>query len=625
MKIIKTAILFALACCTNLSVSGQVAYRDLNKNGKMDDYENKDLPAEKRAENLLSQMTLAEKVGSMFHTYSALTKDGSIDKLAMMTGGKTTDKLIVDNYMTHFNLTGDVPALAIAKYNNLLQHIAESTRLGIPITLSSDPRSSYKETDGATTISAGDFTAFPEPLGMAAAGSSYDVYKAAQIMASEYKATGIRMVLNPMADVATEPRWARTSGTFGENADVVADMVNAYINGFQGTSVDGKSVACITKHFPGNGPQDDGWDGHFSYGRNLVYPGNNFDYHIRSFKAAVNAGTAGMMTAYGIVNQSGSGKIGASFDKEITTDLLKNKLGFKGIVVADWNTLTDKYVNGMKIIEARGWGLDNATLDEKLIAILAAGVNQIGGETATSELVALVEKGKIPESVINASVLKIMTLKFELGLFDNPYVDESKVSELVGNAANKRIGTQIQQKSIVLLENKDNLYPLKKGQKIFVDGYKNKQKFAAYGELVDNIEDCDFAIVKLKTPYGPPNSNSFLEKYIRQGTLAYSDSVSTTIVKKLRMKPSVVVVNLERAAVIPEIAKNATVLLAEFGVSEDALLPVLFGEIRPQGKLPIELPSSMQAVSRQKEDVPYDSENPLYPYGYGLTEIALSK
>lgn len=596
----------------------QTGYRDLNKNGKMDPYENKALSAEERAKDLLSKMNLDEKVGTMFHTYTMLNKDGSIDQQAVMTGGLSTDKLLVENRMTHFNLVGDVPAISIARYNNMIQKMAENTRLGIPVTFSTDPRSSYKESDLSTTVSAGDLTAFPEPLGLAATKDTYAVHRTAQTMASEYRALGISVLLNPIADVATEPRWGRIAGTFGEDADMVSNMVHAYIKGFQGEKLNDRSVACITKHFPGNGPQEEGWDGHFNYGRNLVYPGNNFEYHLRPFATAIKAGTAGIMTCYGIPRGKFSKDIGSSFLKEVMTDLLKNKMGFSGFVVADWNTVTDKYVGGKRLIEVRSWGLENATVEERIQALVFAGVDQIGGETQTTPLKKLVEEGKISMELIDASVLKIMTLKFQLGLFDNPYVDESKVAVRVGTKENKAIGKEVQEKSLVLLENKNNIYPLAKGKKIYVEGYKNKAAFAPYGDIVNNMEECDFAIIRLTTPFSPPRNNNMLEAHFHQGSLAYNDSTSRAIVEKLNKKPCVVVMNLERAAVIPEIAKAAKVLIAEFGVSNEVIANTIFGRSRPQGRLPIELPLSMEAVEKQKEDVPYDSENPLYPFGSGL-------
>ena len=594
------------------------AYRDLNKNGKMDAYENRQLSPKKRAANLLAQMTIDEKAGEMFHTYAIVDKDGGISQQAFMTGGVKTDALITKKYLTHFNLVGDVPAKAIARFNNMVQKIAETTRLGIPVTLSTDPRNSYKASDLSTAVSSGDFSAFPEPLGFAAIGDTALLYRFGQLAAREYRAVGITTALHPMADLATEPRWSRISGTFGEDANLAARLLTAYIKGFQGQTFTSKSVMCITKHFPGSGPQKEGWEGHFSYGRNLAYRGTNFDYQLIPFRALIKAGTAGVMTAYGIATGQTGEDVGASFNRALITDLLKKKLGFRGLVVSDWNTITDKYMGSTKLIEARGWGVENLSTDEKLTKTITAGVDQIGGETETAALAALVKSGKIPEPLINASVAKILLLKFQLGLFDNPYVDEEKVSELVGTPANVKLGLEAQQKSLVLLSNPTNKLPLQKGQKLYVDGFK-KQHFAEYGTLVEKPEEADLVIMHLTTPYGPPPNGTMMERYFHQGRLDFDDAKKAELLAKLKARPTIVVINLERPAVIPEIVEQAAAVLADFGASEEAILSTLFGSTPPTGKLPFELPSSMNDVQTQKEDLPHDTQHPLFRFGFGLS------
>jgi beta-glucosidase len=594
------------------------AYRDLNKNGKLDTYENTRLSPEKRVTDLLSQMTIEEKAGEIFHTYAIVDKDGGISQQAFMTGGTKTDGLITQKYLTHFNLVGDVPAKAIARFNNTVQKIAENTRLGIPVTLSTDPRNSYKASDLSTAVAAGDFSAFPEPLGFAAIGDTALMRRFGQLAAREYRAVGLTAALHPMADLATEPRWSRISGTFGEDANLAARLLAAYVKGFQGESLTNRSVMCITKHFPGSGPQKEGWEGHFSYGSHLAYRGNNFAYQLIPFRAAIKARTAGVMTAYGIATGQTSEEIGPSFNRQLITDLLRKKLGFKGIVVSDWNTLTDKYMGTMKVIEARGWGVENLSTDEKLIKTVLAGVDQIGGETETMALAALVKSGKVPESLINASVSKILLLKFQLGLFDNPYVDEEKVSELVGTPASVKLGLEAQQKSLVLLSNPTNKLPLQKGQKLYVEGFK-KQRFADYGTVVEKPEEADLVIMHLTTPYGPPPNGTMMERYFHQGQLDFDDAKKAELLAKLRAKPTVVVINLERPAVIPELIDQAAAVLADFGASEEVILNTLFGNTPPTGKLPFELPSSMDEVKAQKEDVPHDTRHPLFRFGFGLT------
>jgi beta-glucosidase len=546
-----------------------------------------------------------------------IEKNGSIGNQTMLTNGKKTDELIQKNLLTHFNIVGSVPALAIARFNNTIQKLAENTRLGIPITLSTDPRHSTRQSDVLTSANSGDFSPFPEPIGFGAIGDTVMVKKFAQLAAKEYRAVGLSCALHPMADLATEPRWARITGTFGEDPYKVATLIQAYIAGFQGKALTNKSVMCITKHFPGSGPQQEGWEGHFSYGRNLVYPGNNLEGHLLPFQAAIQSGTAGIMTAYGIPVGKTNEEIGVSFNRQMLQDLLRVKLAFNGIIISDWNTITAKYIGSNQLFEARGWGAEHLTIKQKLVKQVLAGVDQIGGEFETDSLYAVIKEGLIPEEVINASVLKILTLKFQLGLFDNPYVEEAEVVKQVGLAASVQLGIEAQQKSLVLLKNELKTLPLSKNAKIYVQGF-NKQVAKNFGLVVENLDSCDYAIIHLGTPFSPPKSNSMLENYIRQGTLDYDSATVNKVGAIMKVKPTILVCNLERPAILTAFNPLAKVILVDFKVSDEVVFSTLFGQTPPSGKLPFELPSSMQAVVQQKEDMSHDSKQPLYQIGFGL-------
>ena len=151
---------------------------------------------------------------------------------------------------------------------------------------------------------------------------------------------GIRVALHPQIDLATEPRWARISGTFGEDAELTAALAVAYIEGFQGPQLGPNSVACMTKHFPGGGPQNEGLDPHFEFQRGQVYPGNNFDYHLIPFEAAIAAGTASIMPYYGVPVDQTDENVAMSFNKAIITGLLREKYGYDGVVCTDWGLIT---------------------------------------------------------------------------------------------------------------------------------------------------------------------------------------------------------------------------------------------------------------------------------------------
>jgi beta-glucosidase len=253
-------------------------------------YRDPSVPIDQRVEDLLGRMTLEEKAGLMFHPPVAIDADGSA-----VSG---TEASILGQHLSHFNIYAAPPPRLHAEWHNQLQEVAASSRLGIPVTISSDPRHSFRENTGAAASSEG-FSRWPEPIGLAAVGDAAAVEEFGDMARREYRAVGIHVALHPMADLATEPRWARIVHTFGEDAALVARLVGAYVRGFQGEALGPHSVACMTKHFPGGGPQRDGEDPHFPYGKDQIYPGGMFEHHLRVFEAAFAAGTAQVMPYYG--------------------------------------------------------------------------------------------------------------------------------------------------------------------------------------------------------------------------------------------------------------------------------------------------------------------------------------
>ena len=155
-----------------------------------------------------------------------------------------------------------------------------------------------------------------------------------EIASAEYRAVGLRTALHPMADLATEPRWARNFGTFGSNSQLSAEMTNAYMLGFQGTALTEKSVMTMVKHFPGGGPQEFGLDAHLPSGKRQVYPGDNFDYHVEPFKKAIDNGLRVIMPYYGVPVDQTDENVAMGFNKMILTDLLRDELGFTGVVLS---------------------------------------------------------------------------------------------------------------------------------------------------------------------------------------------------------------------------------------------------------------------------------------------------
>ena len=566
-------------------------------------------------------MTLEEKVGLMMHPMINPGKQGELAEMPSFMSPLSTSEMVINRHIKHFNIVFAKDAQAVASWYNKLQAMAERTRLGIPVTISSDPRHGSENNPGAGMRMPG-FSQWPDPLGLAASRDVDLVERFGDIARQEYRAVGIRCALHPMADLATEPRWARISGTFGEDAELAAKMTTAYIHGFQGEAVGPESVACMVKHFPGGGPQKDGLDPHFAYGKEQVYPGDNFDYHLPPFEAAFEAGVEQVMPYYGIPMDQTSENVGMAYNREIVTDLLREKYGFDGVVCSDWMIAeTNKAFGFFKILDATAWGVEDLSVPERYAKAIEAGVDQFGGQYSAHHIIGLVHDGVLPESRIDESVRRLLRVKFELGLFDNPFVDELRVGERIGTPEFQAAGLEAQRKSVVLLRNGDlgegKALPVTKRLRLYIENL-DPAIAAEYGDVVDTPEGADLAILRLATPY-QPRGIGFLERFFHQGDLDFKGKEKARLLKILRTTPTIVDITLERAAVIPEIAEASAGLLASFGVADRVILEAIFGEFSPSGKLPIELPSSMDAVRAQMPDVPYDSEDPLFEYGIGLS------
>ncbi len=606
-----------------IRTAGDFTYRDLNKNGKLDVYEDSRQPIEKRIQDLLKQMTLEEKAGMMFYSPVRVNADGTIedkpakDFLSSISPAGVNE--IDKHHITHFNLFGVPAPDTLAIWYNRIQQYEEKTRLGIPLTIASDPRN--QGSAGIFAMSAKTFSLWPDPLGLAAIGDDKLTEQFADISRQEYLAVGIRQGLHPQVDLATEPRWPRIAGTFGEDAALTSRMAVAYIKGYQGEKLGVNSVATMTKHFPGGGPQKDGLDPHFNFQKGEVYPGNNFNYHLIPFEAALKAGTAAIMPYYGVpMGQKNVPEVGFSYNKAIITELLRKKYHFDGVVCTDWGLVTDAKLGPVNF-PARAWGVENLNTEERVQKLIDAGVDQLGGENLPDVIVKLVKDGKVSEKRIDESIVRLLRLKFVLGLFDNPFVDEKKAAQIVGSPEFMKAGEDAQRRSLTLLKNEGHTLPLAPNKlKIYVKNI-NPKVAALYGTVVDDPKQADIAIIRLQTPNYPiPEAKgNFIATMFHWGDLDFKGQALQDILTLEKTVPTVVDIYIDRPAVIPEISANAKALIVNFGSNDAALLDVVFGKYKPEGHLPIELPSSMEAVRNQKEDMPYDSKDPLYKFGAGLS------
>jgi beta-glucosidase len=395
-------------------------------------------------------------------------------------------------------------------------------------------------------------------------------------------------------------------------------MTKAYILGYQGEKLDSNSVATMTKHFSGGGPQKEGLDPHFPFQKGQVYPGNNFKYHLLPFEAAFSVHTAAIMPYYGVpMGQTGE-DVGFSYNKDIITGLLRNTYHYDGVVCTDWGLVTDAHLGGA-VWPARAWGVEKLSRVDRVKKIIDAGVDQFGGENCPELVLQLLKEGRITQARIDSSVRRLLLQKFELGLFDNPFVDTAKVAQVIGNQASLKAGEASQRRAMTLLKNDGKVLPLASGKlRIYVRNVDPKVA-ARYGTVVDQPEKADIAILRLNTPYYPVKTDIPIASLFHHGDLDFKGRQKDSILQLLKKVPTIVDIYIDRAAVIPEISAGAKGLLADFGASDAAVLDVIFGKDKPGGHLPIELPSSMEAVRAQKEDVPYDSRAPLYRFGYGLS------
>ena len=379
---------------------------------------------EERVDELLARMTLEEKVGLMFHAPIFMNPDGTL-----LDG---TEERIAGRHLNHFNIYFAPGPRQHAEWHNRLQDLAKTTRLGIPVTISSDPRHGFAD-NVAAAWSATSFSQWPEPIGFGSLGDVDAVHEFGDIARREYRAVGIHVALHPMVDLATEPRWARIMHTFGEDGELAARLVAAYIRGFQGEELGPESVACMTKHFPGGGPQLDGEDPHFAYGKDQVYPGGMFEYHMRVFEAAFAAGTAQIMPYYGRPVGTPLEEVGFGFNRDVVTGLLRERYGFDGVVCTDWGLVTDAPLPDGSVFAAKCWGVEELGVEERLVKIVEAGCDQLGGEELPEVLVELVHAGRLAEERIEESARRLLRDKFRLWLFDDPYVDPDEAERTCGS------------------------------------------------------------------------------------------------------------------------------------------------------------------------------------------------
>lgn len=577
-------------------------------------YEDPALTIDRRIDDIVSRMTLADKAALIFHCEAPVSDPEAADPWGRPGAGL----LIRERGITHLLAQGS-PANGreMAQWHNWVQELALQHPLRIPVTLSSDPRHSVTD-NLLTSNAAGTFSRWPEALGLAAIGSTDMARQHGDVVRREYLAAGIRVALHPQVDLCTEPRWARMVQTFGEDADLTARLATAYVEGLQGSVVGVESVAAMGKHFPGGGPQRDGLDPHFKDGREQVYPGENFEYHLAPFVTLIKAGISQIMPYYGMPVETEWEKVGFAYNKGIITDLLRKRLGFDGIVCSDFGVIT-----GMgDYFPARAWGVEHLSREERAARLITAGVDQFGGEKDVDVLLRAVSSGLVTEEQLEKPVRRILREKFSLGLFDDKrFIDPENARLVIGSNRFRQLGIQAQQQSIVLLQNHNSkdgkpLLPLRAGLRVYAEGIDH-QSFEGYATIALDPSQADVAVIRIPAPDYSDPSLHFLGS-LHKGSLEFRQEDQNHVAQIADQVPTVLDVYLDRPAVLTGMM-SATAILGSFGTDDVPLVEVLFGAAKPEGSLPFDLPRSMAAVEASRTDVPFDTEDPLFRFGFGLS------
>ncbi|WP_370458808.1 glycoside hydrolase family 3 N-terminal domain-containing protein [Dysgonomonas sp. 520] len=562
-----------------LTVNG-LKFKDLNKNGKLDKYEDWRLPIEERAKDLAAKMSVEQIAGLMLYSghqavpanefgFAADTYNGKPFSKSGANAWDLSDaqkKFLKDDNLRHVLLVGVKSPEVAARWSNEMQAYVEGIGLGIPANNSSDPRHSGQVT-GSTVAefnagAGGEISVWPDGLGMAATFEPELVKRFGQIAAQEYRALGIGTALSPQIDLATEPRWYRASMTFGESPALATDMARAYIDGFQTSYgkdeiADGwgyKSVNAMVKHWPSGGPEEGGRDGHWAFGKFAVYPGNNFETHLKpftegAFKLDGKTNMASAVMPYYTIsyNQAKDGtNLANGFSKYIITDLLREKYGYDGVVCTDWMITADEGKSPGDFM-GKPWGVEAKTVAERHYIALMAGMDQFGGNNEMGPVIEAYNMGvkahgkKFMRNRFEQSAVRLLKNIFRLGLFENPYLDTQESAKIVGNPEFMQEGYDAQLKSIVMLKNKGNVLPIKERKTVYIpevyspsvkDWWGNWSKqslqmpvsldlLKKYYDITDDPSKADFAIVFISGPYSNNDGGGYDKKDREAGGNGY--------------------------------------------------------------------------------------------------------
>lgn len=704
-----------------LTVAG-LAFKDLNKNGQLEPYEDWRLSCDDRAKDLATRLSIEEIAGLMLYSahqsiparssgYFAGTYNGKPFTPGETDPSELTDqqkKFLKDDNLRHVLITTVQSPEIAAQWNNKLQAFCESVGKGIPANNSSDPRHGTRARAEYDAASGGEISMWPSSLGMAASFDPELTQQFGEIAAAEYRALGITTALSPQIDIATEPRWSRFNGTFGESPSLSAAMGQAYCDGFQTSRGSAEvaggwgygSVNAMVKHWPGGGSGEGGRDAHYGCGKFAVYPGKNFNAHLipflqGAFKLKGKTKMASAVMPYYTISWGQDTKngenVGNSYNRYLIGDLLRTRYRYDGVVCTDWG-ITGDHKHLDQFIDGRSWGVENLTEVERHYKILMAGVDQFGGNNKAQPIIDAYKKGvaELGETRMRArmeeSAVRLLKNIFRVGVFENPYLDPQETKSTVGKPEYMRAGYQAQLRSIVLLKNQGKTLPLAAQKTVYVpkrfvpasrnflgmetpastDYPVDLNLVRKYFKVTDNPDEADLALVFIQNPAGsigydkedlqkggngylpislqygdytaiegratsiaggdpmePFTNRSYKNKTVKTPNISDAQLVAETK-EKMRGKPVVVSVNTTNPMVFSEIERNASAILLNFGVQDQAIFDILSGQSEPSALLPMQMPADMSTVEKQAEDVPFDltcyrdTEGHAYDFGFGM-------
>ncbi len=652
-------------------------FKDSNRNGVLDTYEDWRLSPEERAADLVGRMSLDQKAGLFCAPHMSFGSFATVDEFV-----PSINSVADTNVRIKIANNGFTPANR-ADLNNKCQAYVESKELGIPWLWLQDPAFSISGTAGEGTPSQNGFSKWPGQLTIAATQDPELVYKWAQASRDAWRSVGIRVYLGPQIDLTTEPRWGRNTSTFGSSSELTSQLVQSIVKGFQpdGAKLGPNAIVCNLKHFPGDGPQEGGFDGHNPSGKWIVYPGDNFDYHLAPFISGFEAGALSCMPYYPIARQgdwSGADgvidgrtieQVGGGYNADFLTTMWKEHYGYDYTwFISDWMIYADSSTLGLGGFMSPCHGVEALTSPERVAKSMKAGMNVFGGVSDYTWVTDGYNSGLITMEDIDKAMGRTLEVMFKLGLFENPYTDPEVATAAFAKAEYWTTGEEALAKSVTCLKNADDLLPVAAGQKIYVlagevdsdtgvftpsvvpetltsasDYGTVINNDASYASEAEKIAAADIVYMRIGAPSWPfassaaQRSGACYREYVHDGNDYYVDyfengrcnNYDTTyavlqyardaIASSADSTAKIVLQASITTSVVIELYLLCDAMIVDFGgIPDVTAFNAIFGRADITGKLPTGLPDNDWAIFNGYEDLP-DDDSTVFPFGYGLT------